>query len=94
MTSMGGFTAHRKEALEKIGDYPQRETPDGTKSRSDITKSHTNISEGAGDQKTEDGKGDETPTKSKKSKKSTKKGKDKEEEKKDAKAKTPPKGKK
>ena len=87
MTSFGGFTAHRQEMLRKIGDYPAPQTPDGNKSKSnisapniDVTDLDTSIDD-ASDNKTvtDDGKADDTADgdKSKKSKKSKKEKKGK-----------------
>ena len=45
-TSFGGFSKHRKEMLDKIADYPERMTPDGSKSRSvadTVSNPHVNI---------------------------------------------------
>ena len=89
MTSIG-FTIAGKKNLDKIEGYPAPDTPDGTKSRSDITAKQIDVSDDALESKSDnnpdsksdisaENKGDETP-KSKKSDGKSKGKKSKEKE--------------
>ena len=91
MTSIG-FTIAGKKNLDKIEGYPAPETPDGTKSRSDITVKQLDVSDDAEESKSDNNpdsksdisaekKGDETPKSQKSDGKSKgKKSKEKEGE--------------
>ena len=59
MTSIG-FTVAGKKNLDKIEGYPAPETPDESKSRSDITAKQVNISDDASEDKSENNQDDKS----------------------------------